>query len=84
MLYPWGLLYSMSVEGWKAVDASLNVLAGRNPDFRVVFRGDFAGDFYAIRQCVESDYLPIASLKGFVEFEQVSNVENRLLKSVIL
>ena len=71
----------MSVEGWKAVDASLNVLARRNPDFRVVFRGDFAGGFDAIRQRVESDYLPLASQGGFLEFERVSNAKNRLLRS---
>ena len=80
----WGLLYSMSSEGWKTVDTLLNVLAGRNPGFRVVFRGDFAEDYHAIRQHIESNYLPLASLGGFVEFEQISNVKNRLLKSGIL
>jgi len=74
----------MSIGGWKAVDALLDVLAGRNPDFRVVFRGDFAGDYHAIRQHIEIDYLPLSSLGGFVEFEQVSNVENRLFKSGVL
>lgn len=46
LMYPWGLPYSMRVDEvgcWKAVDESLSVLAGRNPDFRVVFRGDFGG-----------------------------------------
>jgi len=68
----------MRGNGWKAVDASLNVLAGRNPDFRVVFRGYFMEDCDVIRRCFESDYLPLAWPKGFVTFEQVFNAENRL------
>ena len=84
MSFPWSLLYSMSADGWKAVDVLLSVLAGRHPDFRVVFRGDFAGDYHGIRQHIESAYLPLASMGGFLEFEQVSNAENRLLKSGVL
>ena len=74
----------MRVDGWKALDASLNVLAERNPDFRVVFRGDFARNSRFALQRVRSDCLPLASLMNLVEFEQVSNVENRLWKSSVL
>jgi len=84
MTHSWNLLNMMSVDGWKAVDASLNTLAGRNPDFRVVFRGDFEGDYGVIHQSIESNYLPLASLKGFVKFEQVLNVEDRLFNSITL
>ena len=81
MGYPqWGLLCSVDVDGWKEVDASLSALAGRHPDFRVVFRGDFAGDFNVIRHLIESDYLPRTSLRGSVMFEQAPNVENRFWK----
>ena len=80
MTYPWGLIFSMSVDGWKAVDASLNALAERNPDLRVVLRGDFAGNYNVIRELFESDYLPRTSLRGFVKFEQVPSVENRFSK----
>ena len=80
----WGPPELMNVDGWKAVDASLNVLAGRNPDFRVVFRGDFTGDIRVIRRRVESDYLPLASLKGFLKFEQVPNVRIHRLHSGVL
>ena len=71
VLRPWGPLQLTSFDGWKTVDASLNVLAGLNPDFRVVFRGDFAG---LNRQRIDNDHLPLASLKGFLKFEQVPNV----------
>jgi len=84
MTHPWNLLNLMSVDGWKAVDASLNILAGRNTDFRVVFRGDFGGDYGVIGQYIESNCLPLASLKGFVKLEQVLNVQNRIFKSSAL
>jgi len=65
----------MNSNGWKVVDASLVVLAGRNPDFRVVVRGGFAGGNRVVRQRIESDYLPLASLNGILKFEQVPNVQ---------
>ena len=76
---PWGPPCSVS-GGWGAVDVSLNVLAERNPDFRVVFRGDFVGNCDVVRQHIESDYFPLASSKGFVTYEQVPNVEDRFRK----
>ena len=65
----------------------MDVLARRNPDFRVVFRGDFSGedhDMTLIRQRVENYYLPLASLEGFVMFERVPDTENRLFECNIL
>jgi len=84
MKCPWGLAGLVSVDGWKAVDGSLNVLAGRNPDFMVVFRGDFAEDYSIIRRLVKSESLPLASLKGLVIFERAPRVENRRWKLGIL
>ena len=80
MTHSWGLPYSMTAEGWKEVDASLNVLAERNPDFRVVFKGDYD----VIRGLIEEDYLPVASSKGFVVFDRAPKVENRFLKLGVL
>jgi len=66
---PWN---SMKGDGWSVVDALLNVLAGRNPDFRVVFRGCFYsffnGDFDGVRSFITS-YLPLMSSNRMVEFE---------------
>ena len=79
-----------STDGWKAVDASLNALAERNPDFRVVFRVDsppqrrgVENDYGAVHQFTES-YLPIVSSKGLVKFEYVSHKENRFWKNRVL
>jgi len=59
-------------DGWRAVDESLNVLAERNPDFRVVFRGCFYsffnGELDGVRSFIMS-YLPIFSLNHLVKFE---------------
>ena len=90
--YQWSLLSAMNADGWKAVDASLGVLAERNPGFRVTFRGDFngdfggdfGGDFDAVHQYIEGYCLPLTSLKGFVTFELVPNVENRFQKLGVL
>lgn len=74
---------------WEAVDALLNVLAKRNPNFRVVLRGDSTGrrgvenDVDAIRWFAEG-YLPIVSSKGLVKLENVPIVENRFWKSRVL
>jgi len=75
----------MNADSWKVVDASLCVLAERNPAFGVTFKGsfngvfggDFGGDFDAVRRHIEGNCLPLSSLKGFVGFELVPNVENR-------
>ena len=80
----WGQLWSLSKEGLKAVDASLNVIAGRNPNFRLVFQGDFSGEYGVIRHVVGIDYLPLASSKGYMMFEQAEDEESPLFKSGVL
>jgi len=90
VVLPWGLRYPLSDVGWGGVDALLNNLAKRNPDFRVVFRGDFDSFRYGtgsgrdtVRHLIE-DHLPLISSKGLVKFEQVCHGENRFRKSSIL
>lgn len=73
------------------MDALLNALAERSPDFRVVVRGDSSStqchgtenDHGAVRWFTEN-YLPLISSKGLVKFEYVPHVENRFWKSHIL
>jgi len=91
MVYPWILRYRLVGGGdWGDVDALLSVLAERNPDFRVVFRGEFDAFGCSIggeRDRVDSvvkDCLPLVSSQGLVIFEQVPHVENRFRKSGIL
>ena len=90
----WNPSYPISaetVDRWKAVDALLNALAERSPDFRVVVRGDSSStqchgtenDHGAVRWFTEN-YLPLISSKGLVKFEYVPHVENRFWKSHIL
>ena len=66
---PW---HPMRGDGWKVVDALLNVLAERNPNFRVVFKGCFysffQGDSDGVRSFITS-YLPLISLNRLVKFE---------------
>ena len=88
-VYPWSLQWPLSDNGWNAVDGLLNVLAERNPDFRVMVRGDFysfrcgiRGEHDTIRWLIE-DRLPLISSKGLVKFEQVVDAENRFRKSGI-
>ena len=80
-MFPWNPSYPVtadSVDGWKVVDALLDTVAERNPDFRVVFMGDschprrrgFGNDHGAVRWFAES-YLPLASSKGLVRLEYV-------------
>lgn len=87
---PWNLQPSLSDDGWKAVDALLDDLAKRNPDFRVVVKGDFCsfrygtkGEHDTIRWLVEG-CLPLVSSKGLVRFEQVPDAENRFWKLGLL
>lgn len=80
----------MNIDGWKAVDESLNLLAERNPGFRVVFKGDFYSfqysnigddpDVDAIRSLIKS-HLRLLSLKGLVKFKRVPQAENRFWRS---
>ena len=62
----------MNGDGWGTVDASLIALAERNPDFRVVFRGD--GDRWFI-----ASYLPLVWAKGLIQFH-FPRGENRFQK----
>ena len=87
----WNLSSPISTYDWEAIDASLITLAERNPDFRVVLRGNsttrrYSGienDLYALRWFAER-YLPLVSSKGLVKFEFVPTVENQFWKSRIL
>ena len=89
--YPWFLRYPLlSDDSWGTLDVLLSALAERNPDFRVVFRGDFdsfrcsiGGEHDKVGSLVKR-HLPLFSSKGLVKFEQVSHVENRFRKSGIL
>jgi len=69
---PWN---PMNINGWKALDAMLDVLAKRNPDFRVVF---IDGDWSFI-----ASYLPLARSRGLLRF-QYSREENRFKKLGVL
>ena len=62
----------MNRDGWKAVDAMLDVLAERNPNFRVVIMK--SGTWSSI-----ANYLPLATLNGLIIFGSPV-VENRFLK----
>ena len=81
--YLWG---PVNGDGWKAVDALLNTLAERNPNFRVVIKGCFysflhgvRGGFEGVRSLVEGS-LPLALSNGLVKFECVPRAENRFRK----
>ena len=97
-IYPWNLRFPVSAGGWGAVDALLYDLAKRNPDFRVVFKGDFRSFHYSgneedpdsdvqiglnIRSLIDGHF-PLVSSKGLVTFEQVPHVENRFWKLGVL
>lgn len=94
----WSPRFQQSVEGWKAVDELLGLLAERNPDFRVVFRGEFRSFHYNsngagsdidvqdginIRSIID-DQFPLVSSKSLVKFERVVCVENRFWKLGVL
>ena len=87
---PWNLSSPIGTENWEAIDASLIALAERNPDFRVVLRGNsttrgpgVGNDRDALRRFAEG-YLPLVMSRGLVKFEQVATVENRFWKSRVL
>ena len=62
----------MNRDGWKVVDSSLEVLAKRNPDFRVVIMK--TGDWSSIASC-----LPLAMSNGLIMFGSPV-VKNRFSK----
>ena len=79
----------LSDDRWGGVDALLDVLADRNPDFRVVFRGDInlfhcsEGHRDDAGTLVEA-HLPYFSSRGLVKFEQAPRVEKGARKLGIL
>ena len=82
--------YPPSGVGWEGVDTLLNALTERNPDFRIMFKGDFdsfrcgmEGEYSTARRLIEGR-LPLLSSKGLVKFEPVRQVENRFWKSDLL
>ena len=87
---PWSLRRSLSDGGWRIVDALLDDLADRNPDFRVVVKGDFDSFRCGMRsghcslRWLVVGRLPLVSSKGLVKFEQVPDAENRFRKLGIL
>lgn len=78
----WG---SVTTDSWKAVELALGALAERNPDFRVVFRGDCPsfrdGHWLPCHQARSffDYYLPAVSSKGFAKFEYVPLVDTPYL-----
>jgi len=76
--------HQVSTHGWMDAGLSLDTLAARNPDFRVVVRGEFPpfiygpwSDYDGPGSFFES-YMPVVSLKDFVNYEYVPHVEDRL------
>jgi len=72
---PWS---RMDHDGWKAIDALLDGLAKRNPDFRVVFITVGLGDWRSM-----PSYLPLVWSKRLVKFSS-PRVENRFRKLGVL
>jgi len=73
----------MSRRGWADVDVWLNSIAQRNPDFRVVFKGNFSsfrdstlGNPDRVRTFITS-FMPLVSSNHWAKFEYVSRAENR-------
>lgn len=84
---PWT---QMDRDGWAAVDTLLKSIAERNPNFRVVFKGDFhsfrdstLGDPDGARSFIAS-YLPLVSSSRCMKFECAPRAENRYGKLGIL
>jgi len=76
---PWA---RMNRDGWAAVDALLNSTAEGNPDFRVVFKGNFSSfrdstlsNPNGIRSFITS-FMPLVSSSRWVKFEYVSHAES--------
>jgi len=67
--YPWVPLRG---DDWGAIDASLDVLAKRHPDFRVVFTGCGNSSFIA-------SYLPLAKSNGLIRLDSPP-LESRFAK----
>jgi len=76
----------MNSDRWGVVDASLVLLSERNPDFRIVLRGDSPSSRYGTWRKYNGapsfavSYLPLVSSKGLVKFERVPHSENRFGK----
>ena len=63
---------------------SLDALVGRNPDFRVVVRGEFPPFIYGPWADYDGphsffeNYMPAVASKSFVNYEYIPQVENRI------
>jgi len=75
---------------WWGVDSWLLSLSKRNPDFRIVLRGDSPSSSYGtwynhngVLSFVVS-YWPLVSSNGLVKFERVPHSENRFGKTGLL
>jgi len=80
-VHPWRPVDTL---GWAPVVSSLNALAKRNPNFRVVLRGEFPLIYgtWCDRDGAHSfsrSHFPIIPPKSFVTYEYVPHVENRVL-----
>jgi len=81
-LHGWRPWDQQSTCGWEDLDASLSVLAERNPDFRVVFRAvppqsphDIWHTCEEVRSLTAS-CLPLASSMGLLKFEHAHDAED--------
>jgi len=60
---------------WGTVDALLVALSDRNPDFRIILRGNYPSPFYGTWRTYNGvpsfvvNYFPFVSSKGVVRFE---------------
>jgi len=76
----------MNSARWGTVDVLLESLSERNPDFRIVLRGNSPSSFYGTWHTNDGvpsfvvDYFPLASSKGLVKFEHIPHAENRFGK----
>ena len=74
----------MNRHGWAAVDGLLNSIAEQNPDFKVVFKGNFSssrGTTLVNADWVRSfvtNFMPLVSAnRRWAKFEHVLHLENR-------
>ena len=81
-LYGWRPWDQQSTYCWEDLDASLSVLAERNPDFRVVLRAVPPQSPHTIWRTYDevrsltTSCLPLASSMGLLKFEHVHDAED--------
>ena len=78
----------MDRDGWAAVDALLESIAERNPNFRVVIKGGYYSFMDGVfsddgARTFLSDYLPLASSSRWGRFEFVGRSQNRFGKLIL-